>query len=392
MTVTEGLMTVGRFSIKLDDAPLAMRQAVKLGSNVFITTTHISDPTLDVDALKSVARYSGLIRRVNVGTGAFSGSNLLSYLQTNKGHGGAGHPLGEPSTFPCQFDDVMAAWFDGVYSNGLLEGTNVGHVATSIAELDLAAYLPPFKPALDNLAKQTGNEYVCRHDGTVDYGLNQLLFAFTPTVLIAPGLSGQDGGITALEVDRWDVDQSIENQRNHAAVITSDGTTYSTMRTAPTTTHTTYRFDDTSNACVYYTDGFQTVDSTDSGDTDDAADALAQEFEGIEYFFECSVREYAITRLITPGDWVYVYDPDNGINAGGTSVIFQGRNLYPEKFRCVGVTWPVQKGMGVYVGNDVYGIVDVTDFVRWETGATRLDIDSLPRALQVAFPTSTKYK
>lgn len=385
-------MTVGRFNLKVDNAPLAMRQSIRLGTNVFITASHIKDPTLDVAGLAATAKYSGLIRRVNVADGSFSGSNLLAYLQTGKGHGGAGHPLGEPTTYPCEFDDVMAAWFDGVYSNGLLEGTNVGHVTTQIAALDMASYLPPFKPALDNLAKQTGNEYVCRPDGTVDYGLNQLLFRFTsPIAMVAPGLSGQDDGLTALELDSWSVTQSIENQRNYAAGITSDLVTASTMLPAPTSTFTTYRWDDIVNPCVYYTDGFQSIDTTNSSDLDNAVEALAQEFEGIEYFFECSVDEYCIPRLITPGDWVYVYDPDNGIG-GGTQVTFQGRSVFPEKFRCVGTTWPVQKGMGVYVGNDVYGITDITDFVRWETGATRLDIDSLPRALQVSFPTSAKYK
>lgn len=377
MTVTEGLMQVGSWSIKLDGAPIEMRREFDWFSNIVITPARIYDTNIDRDLLLAAASYTGICVKRNIGEGAFGGFGMLGYVQTGKGHAGA-IGLYDP-TWPADFDDIVQAWFDNL--NGLEAGTNAGIVTTTIKSMEQHTYWPPTKPVLDEAAKQTGNEYVVRPDGTVDYGFYQNLFTLTPTVMVAPGVTGTDV-INALEVKSWSVDQDLVDFRNFAFATSEDGTTRAVTPTSGSPL-TVYGFGGLAVAGdVRYFERVR-ANSNDSTDLTDAAVAASTEYADVNYRISCSVDEFCIPRLLTPGDSVYVYDVDNDlVSTSATEVIHFGRSYYPVKVRCYGYTWPVQAGMGVYViNNATQDITDVSDFVHWETGTTRLDLGSPPKRL-----------
>lgn len=378
MSVTEGLMQVGSWNLKLDGAPIEMRRKFDWFSNVVITPARIYDTNIDRDELLAAAKYTGICVKRNIGEGAFGGFGMLGYLQTGQGHAGS-YGGGAPS-FPADFDDIVQAWIDGtVNSNGLDVGTNVGLTAGNIDEMEAASYWPPTKPILDEAGKQTTNEYVIRSDGTIDYGFWQTLFRFTPTVMVAPGVTGSDV-IDALEVKSWSVDQDLVDFANWGIVRSADDNTDQYSISSGGSLMPIYGFGGGSQIRYFRRTAANTNDTTDLATQ---AAALGAEYADVNYRISCSVDEFCIPRLITPGDSVYVYDPDNDlVSTSATEVLHFGRSYSPEKVRCYGYTWPVQAGMGVYViNNATQDITDVSDFVHWETGTTRLDLGSPPKRL-----------
>jgi hypothetical protein len=374
VSVTEGLMQVGTWTLKMKPGTsIEIRREFDWFANVIITASRIYDPALTFEAAVEASKYTGIVLKRNVGEGRFGGLGMLGYLQTGRGHSG---DYGSPSglTFPADFGDVVAAFITGdEASNGLVAGTGFSTTAVQVQSQDGPSW-PPTKPILDELATQTGNEYVARPDGTVDYGDPESLFEFTPTVLISPVLRGRDD-VNALEVTSWSVGQDLLNFRDRVIALSDDGLYANDSPTSGSPLGPFWGWDQ--NDYLRYWDRI-TVNSDDTGDVDDAAVAASAEFADVNYSITCSVAEYCIPRLITPGDWVYVHDRDNDL-VGGAEVMHFGRSIFAPTVRCTGYTWPIQAGMGVYVvNNQTRAVTDVSDFVEWETGDTRLELGSPP--------------
>lgn len=99
--------------------------------------------------------------------------------------------------------------------------------------------------------------------------------------------------------------------------------------------------------------------------------------------------EYDIGPRVKVGDNIWVYDPRRGIVDLNNPIQYRGSQIYPEVIRCVGHTWPIKNGMGVYFrryipGGSTWAIeyVDLTPFIDWESGGSTVDIGSVPRPSQ----------
>lgn len=385
MSVTEALMQVGSWNLKLDNAPIDVRRQFDWFGNIVITPARVRDPNVDFDDLVASAAYSGIVLKRNMGEGRFGGLGLGGYLQTGRGHSGSIAP--STPTWPADFDEILTAWITGnANSNGLELGTDLGAAATQMQSMEAGTYFPPTKPRIDEAAKFTNNEYVIRPDGTVDYGFSQLLFAYTPTVLLSPSHRGKDV-VSALEISQWSVDQDLMDFRNYAYAKSQDET-YEVVASYSSSLAPLYCWK--LNGQVRYVERIS-VNSNDTTDVDAAAEAAGSEFGEVNFRIGCSVDEFCLPRLMIPGDWVWVWDPDNDIT-GGSEVIHFGQSIFPQRIRCMGYTWPIQSGMGVYaVNNQTQAITDVTDFVAWETGTTKIDLGSPPKKLNTN-PNVSRYK
>jgi hypothetical protein len=380
--ITERLMAVGSWSVELHNAPIEVRRRFDWYGNVFVTASRVRDTALTFAGLSAVAKYAGIIKKRNIGEGQFGGPGLLGYLQSGKGHAGQLYTAPGPApTFPATFTQIIQAWLTGdEKANGLSYGSAFSAYATTVDQMIADDMWPPLKPRLDDAAAMTGNEYVVRPDGTVDYGRPTSLFQDNPTVIVAPGVDGVDD-VRALKLTRWSVNQDINDYRNFALVISSDGTTRNQNTTAVGSLMPLYGWGRADDIQMI---GRVTLPSTDTSDLQGAGAAACAETAEVAYSFECAVDEFCIPRLLTPGDWVYVFDPDNDMT-GTTQVIHQGRNLFPVSLRCFGYSWPLQSGMGVYVYSNTDGaITDVTDYVKWDNGDTRLELGSAPKPVNIA--------
>lgn len=90
---------------------------------------------------------------------------------------------------------------------------------------------------------------------------------------------------------------------------------------------------------------------------------------------------------VTLGDDVWVYDPENGLLDTANQVTYQGQLLPALAMRCVGIRWPVRRGMGVYLrvsnGTAPYDptYYNITPYVEFEDGAAELELGEASRGL-----------
>lgn len=382
-------MQTGKFDLDLvDDCPLKIRRlASQLGALLVV-----ADVPLPVDGMSvadvlgsSGLAYTGVVTRKANKLRRLSGSGLMWYLQSGKGYAGSYGAVAIP-TFPATFEDFLSAWLatSGSKSNQLGKGTGYSASTTAINAWTEApaTELPPVKPWIDVLAAQTGNEYRITTQGYIDFGVSTSLFRSTPNVVICPGLDGREGSsYRALKVAQFDMSTDVENFRNLSYYETSDGVYKAGSAATASDKVLMYRM---GGSAGYVSLGrpFQVLQTTSSTDVDNTVTAAANLYCTANYEINCTVDEYNITTLIQPGDWLYVYSPDDDFYDSANSIAIGGQVLNPKSIRCTGYEYPVQAGMGVYaLYNDV--VTDLTNFVKWETGRpTRLEFDLRPKSLQ----------
>lgn len=378
--ITDRLMSVGEWGLELvPNAPESARAAFDFGHNIFVTPTRF-DRSVSFATLKTASVYAGLVFRIGGGRKRFGGPGLLGYLTTGKGDSNSTASIGYPASFgPVAFGAVLAQFETDSILNGLTAGT--GHSATATtASLVTGTFGPPVKSVLDTVALSTGNEYRVLVNGEIDYGVSTSLFRSTPTVAVSPGLKGADASLRVLESTAWDVERNIDNYRNCCFVETEDGSYASGVRDSA---HVMFGEYGGTVLGVTYLSPTVTAETNVHAEVDAMATAGAAAYSSAAMEIDCSVREYCIPRFVTPGDWIWVYSVDDGLTDTANQVVFNGQTLFPKKVRCVGYTYPIEAGMGVYTYDTTGGTVtDVSDYVQWETGKdTTLELDSKPQSI-----------
>lgn len=392
MPITDRLMQTGSWSLQLmPRTPDNIRRAIAtLGSQIYFTPAEIPDEGLDLAGLRSAAFYAGLVTRRAKRSLRFGGPNLLGYLVSAKGGIGETGAAISPA-LPYTFTQVIQDWVETstTNSNGIGYGTAYSPTATTIADATLYSQNPPFKTAFDTIAKTTGNEYVLRPTGLMDYGIATALFNSTPRVLIAPGYAGIEGDLRALEVDEqsWDPQGDIDSYRNNGYVISNDALNWDQAVSNLSDRVRFCDFNDPTTAVGFFSDPIRS-NTNDVGDLNDLAQAAANEFSTEHLTLPAQVREYCLHRYAIPGDWVDVFDVEADILDRTNPQPFQGDVIFPKAMRLMGFTSPIEHGMGVRVvdGSVVSSggqeITNITNYVRWEQGLTSLELDSSPYRLQ----------
>lgn len=378
--ITDRLMSVGEWSLDLvPNAPTSTRRAFDWDTAVFVTPTRF-DRSVSFATLQTTAVYAGLVRRQDNGLRKFGGPGLLGYLQTGKGDATDDVFSGRPTGFgPVAYGAFLTAMVTARSLNGLTKGTGYSATATT-ATVATGSYGPPVKALLDTVATATGNEYRVLPNGTIDYGVSTSLFRSTPTVAVAPGMKGADAALRVLENVQWSVSRNIDNYRNTATAYSADGTYSNNSYSASGVTLSRY-----GGAATYAAySGIATLETNTHAEVDSTAIAMAAVYTSPAMDIKCSVREYCLPRFVAPGDWIWVYSVEDDLTDTANQVVFQGQTLFPKKVRCVGYTYPVESGMGVYVVDMSGGpsVTDVSDYVAWETGRdTSLELDSKPLSI-----------
>lgn len=368
MPVTETLMGPGDFTVQLiADAPTEIRRLCQPGANILITAVDLGDEIPDHYDLADLAIYNSLVLDRRFAAGEISGQGLLGYLESEKGYAGVPSAGGHGDlgvVYPATISTIMAAWFNGGgQSNGLRSGTAYSATATTVRELDQFGYMPPFKGPLDTIMAQTGNEYRCLPSGYVDWGVATSLFRSSPLVGIYPGHAGREAhsGYTLLDGAEVDVLETYRSFRNQSEVAASDGS----YTVAYTASGSPTRWYPDTDFWLLATPQLVEIDSTNATDVDNLSVAIADKYDEPRREITISVTEYCVPKLLVPGDWIGLYDLANDIYDLTNQVDVEGGPIFPENIRCVGYTWPILRGMGVYV--HYAGVLTrITDHVEFE--------------------------
>jgi hypothetical protein len=94
--------------------------------------------------------------------------------------------------------------------------------------------------------------------------------------------------------------------------------------------------------------------------------------------------DYDIRGMFQVGDWVWVWDPDAGLQDPGNEIQFRGERMNPIRLRMAGASWPVKDTMTVAYRSASGAWIDLSPYIAHEGGETTVDVGDLLKALSDA--------
>lgn len=389
MTVTEGRMVWGSFHIDLKpDTPAsivamlndAWFSLVKVYSSRIPATTLTGYPIL----------YTGLMTdRPN--RFAFEGSGPARYL------GEAGEVNDETQTGPITLSTIayngtsagnLTQWVTSILTDtgcGLTVGTISGPTGTTYKKGSF----------LRNTAKTMLDKWVCSKftveyrvnpDLSVDVGYPATLYPFTSPYPIATRIGGRDLDGIGLNATQLGLVTSVKDRAQRAiCTITQPSTS------ARTANSSSWPFLNAQGNTLAWSiqqpaSNGNTTSLTDAQDdaSDDAARIIAEHTDATRSL-TLSATEYEISAKVKAGDWIYVFDVDEGLFDVANEMQYRGRTIHPVKLRVEEVTWPLQQGMDIWLDNTHQsgGLTNLTRFVDFSKEPTEsvLTVGAVPKTM-----------
>jgi hypothetical protein len=403
-------MAAGAWDLQLvEDTPRRILEDIDIESAGFgqlVILPARLDPRAHTDAtLLSLARYTGIFRKQE-GDFRLSGPGLPILLgdEDNKGD------IYEVERSTA--NGWLTQWATALRPVSLEAGTTYspgGAWADSF-------YLVTAKEAFETLKGEFNAPIEWRvtpdfkwHVGTVfgTAGINAL-YDETPRLIVLhnAGTGGRDFGVTGVQgVSGMDRDledyttkvvykTEVTTTTNTEVVtdvdfVTPDTTTDTVTESSTETVVTVAATADVDIPFSRPTGGPVILDRLIEGDSNDGSDADPQaqadmqlgRFDSIRREIKVDYGDYEIGHIAPVGSYVWLYAPPVVMDAA-SPVQFRGRVCYPVKVRLMGCTWPISRGLGVYMritSGEATRWVDLTDYVAWESGEVGLEVDSLPR-------------
>ena len=378
--ITERLMGVGAWSFRLDSATpgqildrLLLRNAGR--GHVVITPTWANLAAMsDADAL-ALSVYTGIYLKRVEETLTLSGRGVNGWLgDGNRGRSTGGSPA--TRTFP--------GWATFLTPDFLGEG-----IRSSIAGNFTHAPGPVlFNEVANAVADRFDAAWRVTNDFMLDFGTYAALFRSTPVAVAMryTADSGRDLNVRGITGD-LSMTRDIEDwARTVVYWWDDDGTPTPILQTGGVSdVNVPFRNPDGTPAWV----DVIVNDSQPDNSTDATALSLAQwgRFAGVRNEFSLSSTEYRIGRDITVGDNLWVFDMERGVYDLANPVVYRGQTIFPQVMRCVGYTWPVREGMGVWFRRHrkvdstwVLEWTDLTEYIKPESGDTTVDVGAKPRS------------
>jgi len=390
MTITEGLMTWGDYSIPLK--PNTPRSIVQL---------------LNTGWFGLIRVYASRVQSAQVGTatGLFTGVMLDRPDRFTIGGAGGAWFLGE-ATDGTGDSEVGPVTTNTIFFDGSTNGSLTDWVTTTLFTTDSGIawgyiggpasstkYAGTFvrrtpKTILDAwIVPRFGVEYRMNPDLTLDTGYPTQLFPFAAPYPMAVKKGGRDLDVVGLQASQLSLEQSVRDRASRAITVISDPATYQIAVAAGwafsapdgTPLQRTFQKGGTSSSQA-------TVPLANGEALADAQKTIA-DLNVTTRSIKISSTEYDITSRVTPGDYIYVYDVDEGLFDQTNQVMYRGKMTYPVLLRVTEITWPLRPGMSVHFDNRHQGTgLDVTDLTRYidfeqEAGDVTITVGAPPKTL-----------
>ncbi|MFE7237179.1 hypothetical protein [Streptomyces sp. NPDC057580] len=388
MAVTEILEALGSFEVRLSpDTPREALDAVAYFGHIAIVPGRVN-PAAVGDGLLTAARYVGVVRgrrvdddrrtkRVEDAT-RITGVSMAFWLgdEDDKGDVYETAVTINGATFANSVRALLPA------SGAITEGTLYPVTGTYSGRHQ---YETPRKAityvcdTMSTTAVPVG--WRVNGNGTLDAGPETSLFVTTPKCVIVKAGAGEDMALRALP-GTTGVTRDMEDYSTRVVLLAEgEGESIATGTAnlpAPTP------FKDIHGNALKLTRLVSESDTTIPNADTRAAVALAQ-YTSTRDAIELSTSDYDIQGSFNVGDYVWVYDPDQGLVDTANEVTFRGQRINPIRLRIAETQWPVTAGSTVAYRAADGTWYDLTDYTEFESPTdVRVTVGEFGRALTSA--------
>lgn len=371
MTVTQRLMKPGSWRLELiDDYPYSAVEGIGQFDHIVITATHL-DPIAgysDANVLANAIYLGPITSRPS--PRIMAGADLSHWLGTANG-------LGDLLVSPVTLSGAtLSDWITALCPSSIAVGT-VTNAGTST--LSNTYQWITRREAIDAVCRSVGAEWRVNPDGTIDAAATGDLFVSSPEVVVTRKVGGVGSGVLqgvqgSLIVTAQDVEQYTTEV---IAVVKGEGTT---VPTATATGSTSY-VDLFGNPVVMQR--FVNSPTDPAANASQIAAATLGQYNAVRQELSLASSTYTVSRIVQPGDWVYVFDQLAGLVDPANQYVYRGELINPQALRVFALTWPIERGMGVYVRH--FGspatYVDLTNWVQWEDADVQWEVGAASRQL-----------
>lgn len=377
--ITERLMSLGSWSLQLaEDTPRYVLDRLDVTVSGFghiaITPNAVDAGAMSDADMLSLSRYTG---RYHSQPDEFtmSGAGMAACIADGDGKG-PGYSGGLATA-----SGLFSEWVVALRPHSLAAGITAAISGT------FAKFYPRtnLREPLDEVCAYFNAEWRITNDGKFDIGPVGTLFRSVPNSVVVRSDGGRDMNILGI-AGELTAARDVKNytRRVNYYTGTTGAPTVNSSDGGIADIDVRYRaFDGTAIRMDRFVEDFSNTPTTAG---QGLADAEFRKTINAHREITLSGTQYDIAQDVRVGDALYVYDPSRGIRDVSNEVFYRGAVIYPQVIRCVGYTWPVRKGMGVYFRRHVRvaGVwtaewTDLTGYVRFESGETRVDIGSMPR-------------
>lgn len=395
--ISERLMKLGSFAIPLvQDTPVSVRREFRFLDHIVVMPTWIESADLPATAfddsdMLSQARYCGVLRKMSNGRRTLEGCSNLWWLGDEEGKGYIADPIQDVQSFPDWIDDALV---------DETRGFRVGTVTDPGGTLTHDFIFQTPRAMLDFISSYFDTEYRANADFTLDAGPADDLFVTEPTALVVRrGVLG-DGALRGVNAAGLGLVEDVEDWSTDTYVIAqgtaggggADSGHYTTSFSPPTSQFATSGPRDNEIHVARLADGA----TTESSNAIAVATSVQNLHASPRQALTVDLAAFDVRGDIATGDTILAHDPDQLVVDETNQVDYEGGTISPMALRVYAMSWPVQRGMGVYyrrskvptVGTDLRAEwIDLTPYVAWEgpggsleVGAARLPLSSVFRA------------
>lgn len=365
MTITQRLMKPGRFHIELtDNYPDRIASAIGLFDHVVITPTPVDVDALGDAAILSQSIYTGVIT-AKPSLRIFEGADLSWWLGTDQG-------LGDIlNTAVSLVANTLTQWITALLPASLTLGT-----ITNTSTLTNSYQWITRREAIDAVCRAVSAEWRVNPNGTLDAAAKAVLFA-TPSpssgIVVTRKAEGVDGALRGLDASLLVPGSDVE-QFTTTVYALGQGTGPAVLNSVALM-DVANPYKDLLNGVVVM-ERIVSAPSDPSAVTGNIASAVLGQFHFARREITLASDTYTVTRFIHPGDEVYVYDLRAGLTDPANQIDWRGELIAPIKQRVLALTWPLERGCGVYLRKSgaTPTYIDLTPYIAWEDGDVQWEI------------------
>lgn len=411
MAITERHMGAGTFSVNFSQefTPTEIVEAIQEWGHIIITPQEIDIKTLTDSEIKNLSSYTGIVlnRALEEGVVSISGQGLGLYLGDGAGKGmviAESNSVGKVRNYTgttlaetlfnstAQTNKPLGIMRDEA---GNLQAITQGTINNPAATYTGSHFVETSLSALRFVSEVLDTEYRINHNGTIDAGPSANLFegvgTSQPNTIVVKTAYGQDpemegvvpqGLRTEFDAADWVSRVDFTGEVGYFDIAT-DVAGEANISSNP------YK-DLHGNALKRV--GLVQEPEVDSSLLNSRAQTILNELSRVKKVLNLDLEQYEVSGDLSPGDFIYAFDPDIGFvdtAADATAesrskyeLAFRGQTINPVKVRVMGITYPIQNGMGCYFRDKNGSYTDLSQYVQYENGSAQVELGDTLRSIK----------